>query len=83
MPTNSEREQSTRITQFCKSLEEHPDEWNLYPYSFPSQQAAKQFINSALAGEVDAFRVDTSLFRWRLSSLPLTTGINIEMKVIA
>jgi hypothetical protein len=83
MPTNSEQEHYDRITTFCKSLNEHPGEWNLYPYPFPNQQTAKQFIDTALAGQVDAFRVDTSLFRWRYSSLPLTTGVNIEMRVIA
>ncbi|MCI1868278.1 hypothetical protein [Bifidobacterium crudilactis] len=83
MPTNSEQEHYDRIATFCKSLDEHPGEWNLYPYPFPNQQTAKQFIDAALAGQVDAFRVDTSLFRWRYSSLPLTTGVNIEMRVIA
>lgn len=83
MPTNTEHEHYDRIASFCKSLDEHPGEWNLYPYSFPNETTAKLFIEQALAGEIDAFRVDSTLFRWRYSSLPLTAGINIEMKVIA
>ncbi|GAA6124236.1 hypothetical protein BPY_23440 [Bifidobacterium psychraerophilum] len=83
MPTNTERERFDRIMGFCKSLDAHPGEWNLYPYSFPDETTAREFMACALAGKIDAFRVDSALFRWRFSSLPLTTGIQIEMRVVA
>ncbi|MFT8986614.1 MAG: hypothetical protein ABF966_00030 [Bifidobacterium psychraerophilum] len=83
MPTNTERERFDRIASFCKSLGEHPGEWNLYPYSFPDESTAREFMASALEGGIDAFRVDSALFRWRFSGLPLTTGIQIEMRVVA
>ncbi|RBP98476.1 hypothetical protein CRD60_01010 [Bifidobacterium aemilianum] len=71
-----------QIEAYCRWLSTHPGEWNIFPHAFRGRAVAVAIAESLAAGEVDAFRVDRSLLRWRVVTSPLGDW-SIEMQVVA